>query len=108
VINEFPYVDIMRDPPEHIQSFKFDEKLEIENVNTANGLDFYSEILRAAIKMQDAHYTFATPFLTYFAYMLPYCIDSIPSDSGMNRRFKFVSSQADFNSLFYGGCLLYN
>jgi hypothetical protein len=26
----------------------------------------------------------------------------------MNRRFKFVSSQADFNSLFYGGCLLYN
>jgi hypothetical protein len=100
-INEYPFVDIMRDPPSAFSSFKFDEKLEIENLNVDNGLDFYSEIVRITNKMQDCHHIFVPPFLQYFVYFLPFEIDSEPESSGLGRRFKFTNynNNASFSDI---------
>jgi hypothetical protein len=99
-------MDVMRNPPKHLESFRFDEKAEIENLNANNGLDFYSDIMRTTFKMQDCHHSFIPPFLLNFVYLLPFLIDSEISNSGLNRKFKFISDNSLSNVAFSFNCLL--
>jgi hypothetical protein len=89
-MDEFPYVDILRDPPSPYASYKFDEASELNAINVTNGLDFYQEIIRIVSKMQDAHHRFNSPFLGSFYFALPYSIDSVLGSDGI-RRFKFIN-----------------
>lgn len=95
MVDEYPYVDIMRNPPSYYSAYKFDEKEELKNVNKSNGLDFYQDIMKITSKMQDGHHTFYPPFLPYFHFFIPLAIDTELGDSLYSRKFKFV--QGNFN-----------
>jgi hypothetical protein len=102
-MSEFPYVDILRNPPVPYTSYKFDEADELNKINATNGLDFYQDIVRIVNKMQDAHHRFYPPFLRYFYFALPYGIDSVAGSDG-SRRFKFFNNylSSGFRTNFSG------